>query len=99
MKSQALLLYHAIYIGFHDGSVVNNPPVNAVDVGLILELGKSSVEGNSNPFQYSNLENPMERGVWWTAVHLVTKELDKTLGLNNNIYTYTHIYVCIYIWR
>ena len=71
-------MYHAIYIGFHGGSVVKNPPVNAGDVGLIPELGKSPVEGNSNPFQYSNLENPKERGVWWTVVHLITKELDKT---------------------
>ena len=78
MKSRALLLYNAIYIGFHGGSVVKNLPVNAGDMGLIPELGKSPAEGNSNPFQYSILENPMSRGDWRAAVHLVTKELDKT---------------------
>ena len=30
-------------------------------------------EGNGNPLQYSCLENPMDRGAWWTAVHGVTK--------------------------
>ena len=26
-------------------------------------------EGNGNPLQYSCLENPMDRGAWWAAVH------------------------------
>ena len=26
-------------------------------------------EGNGTPLQYSCLENPMDRGAWWTAVH------------------------------
>ena len=30
-------------------------------------------EGNGNPLQYSSLENPMDRGAWWTAVHGVAK--------------------------
>ena len=30
-------------------------------------------EGNGTPLQYSCLENPMDRGVWWAAVHGVTK--------------------------
>ena len=33
----------------------------------------SSGEGNSNPFQYSYLENSMNRGAWQAAVHRVTK--------------------------
>ena len=28
---------------------------------------------NGNPLQYSCLENPMDRGAWWVAVHGVTK--------------------------
>jgi len=32
-----------------------------------------SGEGNGNPLQYSYLENPMDRGVWWAAVHGVVK--------------------------
>ena len=30
-------------------------------------------EGNGNPLQYSCLENPVDRGAWWAAVHGVTK--------------------------
>ena len=30
-------------------------------------------EGNGNPLQYSRLENPMDGGAWWAAVHGVTK--------------------------
>ena len=30
-------------------------------------------EGNGNPFQYSCLGNPMERGAWPATVHGVTK--------------------------
>ena len=26
-------------------------------------------EGNGNPLQYSCLENPVDRGAWWAAVH------------------------------
>ena len=33
-------------------------------------------EGNGNPLQYSCLENPMDRGAWWAAVHGVAKESD-----------------------
>ena len=31
-------------------------------------------EGNGNPLQYSCLENPMDGGAWWAAVHGVTTE-------------------------
>ena len=30
-------------------------------------------EGNGTPLQYSCLENPMDRGAWWVAVHGVAK--------------------------
>ena len=30
-------------------------------------------EGNDNPLQYSCLENPMDGGAWWAAVHGVAK--------------------------
>ena len=49
---------------------------NAGDMGLIPGWGKSPVEGNGNPFQYSCLENSMDRGAWWARVRhdLVTKQ-------------------------
>ena len=30
-------------------------------------------EGNGTPLQYSCLENTMDRGAWWAAVHGVPK--------------------------
>ena len=30
-------------------------------------------EGNGNPLQYSCLENPVDGGAWWAAVHRVTQ--------------------------
>ena len=30
-------------------------------------------EGNGTPLQYPCLENPMDRGAWWAAVHGITK--------------------------
>ena len=35
-------------------------------------------EGNGNPVQHSCLENPMDRGAWWTVIHGDHKELDMT---------------------
>ena len=36
-------------------------------------FGTSPGEGNGSPLQYSCLENPMDRGAWWAAVHGVSK--------------------------
>ena len=40
----------------------NSPP-------LVPQFG----EGNGTPLQYSCLENPMDGGAWWAAVHGVAK--------------------------
>ena len=54
------------------------------DMGLIPELERSPGKGNDNPFQYSCLENPMHREVWWATIHGVTKESNITQRLNNS---------------
>ena len=56
--------------------VVKNPSANAGDsrdVGSIPGLGRSPGGGNSNPLQYSCLENSMGRGAWWATVHRAAK--------------------------
>ena len=53
--------------------MVKNLPANAGDAGSIPGSGRSPGEGNGNPLQYSCLENPMDRGAWWTPVHGVTR--------------------------
>ena len=45
-----------------------------VCVPFFLSLPSLSLfQGNGNPLQYSCLENPMDRGAWWAAVHGVAK--------------------------
>ena len=46
---------------------------NAGDLGSILGSGRFPGEGNDTPLQYSCLENPMDRGAWWSPVHGVAK--------------------------
>ena len=56
--------------------VVKNLPTNAEDardVGSISGLGRSPGEGNGNSFQYSCLENSMDRGAWQGTVDGVIK--------------------------
>ena len=38
---------------------------NVGDPGSVPRLERSPGEGNDNPFQYSCLENSMDRGAWW----------------------------------
>ena len=41
--------------------------------GSIPGLGRSPEVGDGNPFQYSCLENPMDKGAWRAMVRKVTK--------------------------
>ena len=43
---------------------------------------RSRGEGDGTPLQYSCLENPMDGGAWWAAVHGVAKESDTTEQLH-----------------
>ena len=53
--------------------VVKSPLASAGDAGSIPGLGRSPGEGNGNPFQYSCLGNPMDRGAWWATVNEFTE--------------------------
>ena len=56
--------------------VVKNPPANAGDardVGLIPGSGRSPGVGNGNPFQYSCLENLMDKRAWEVTVYGIAK--------------------------
>ena len=45
------------------------------DIKRLLE--PFSREGNGTPLQYSCLENPMDRGAWWAAVHGIAKTTEQ----------------------
>ena len=53
--------------------MVKNLPANAGDMDSIPGLGRYFGGGNDNPFQYSCLENTMDRGACWDIVHGVPK--------------------------
>ena len=55
------------------------------DKGSIPESRRSPGVGNSNPCQYSCLENSMDGEACGGTVHGVTKESDTTEQLNNNL--------------
>ena len=44
-------------------------------------------EGNSNPFQYSCLENPMDRGAWQAIVHGVAKSQTQLSNFTTSLHT------------
>ena len=67
-------------MGFPCGSEGKESTRNAGDVDSIPGLGGSPREGHGNLLQYSCLENPMDKGVCWAAVHWVTK---RQIGLSD----------------
>jgi len=65
-SAQTADIYIDSFPGSSDGK---ESACNARDPGLISGLERSPGEGNGNPFQYSCLENPMDRGAWMATVH------------------------------
>ena len=56
--------------GFPGGS---DDKCNGGDPGSIPGSGRLPGEGNGDPFQYSCLENSMDREARWATVHRVAK--------------------------
>ena len=61
--------------------VVKNSPANVGDAGSIPGSGRPLEEGMAILLQYSCLENPIDRGAWWAAVHRVTQKQTRLKGL------------------
>ena len=73
--------------------VKNLPPIQETQETQVqcLDGEISPGEGNSNPLQYSCLDNSMDRGAWWATVHEGSpwglKESDMTEQLHMHILT------------
>ena len=64
LQLQIWFLLFRYFLGIPGGSDGKASVYNAGDLGSIPGLGRSPGEGKGNPFQYSCLENPMDRGAW-----------------------------------
>ena len=64
--------------------MVKNLPVNVRDVGSIPRLGRLPGVGNGNPFQFSCLENSMDRGGWQATVHGIAKSQTRLSALSTH---------------
>ena len=71
--------------------VVKNPSANAEDrCRFDPWVGRCPGGGQGDPLHYSCLENPLDRGAWWAAVHRVAKSWTELKRLS------THACVCMY---
>ena len=83
-------------MGFPGGAEVKASVCNVGDQDSIPGSGRSPEEENCNPLHYSCLENPMDRGAWYSTVHRAAKSrtterlhfhffqcCQKTAGTNN----------------
>ena len=90
-------LYHYLYIlyiyGFPGGSDSKESACNTGNPGLIPGSGRSPGEGNGNPFQYSCLENPMDRGAWQASVHGHRVGHNWEINQLTLLLSHTHIYI------
>ena len=57
-------------------------------ITLVLDISiYLTGEGNGTPLQYSCLENPMDGGAWWAAVHEVAKSRTRLSGFTFHFHT------------
>ena len=69
--------------------VVKTSPANAGDIGDVSSIpgsGRSPRLGLGNLLQYPCLENPVDRGTWWAAVHRVSKSRTRLKHLSTHTF-------------
>ena len=82
-------------LAFPGGAVVKNLPASTgdeKDSDSISGLGRSPGAGNGNPFQYSCLENSVDRGAWQATFYGVARKLDTTEYTHTHTHTHTQIF-------
>ena len=81
---------HPAYLTYIE-YIMRNAWLDEAQAG-IKTAGRCVGEGNGNPFQYSCLENPRDRGTWWAAVYGVAqswtrlKRLSSSSSMQNTSY-------------
>ena len=87
LNSRSPQLFHLAKLKLHP--LDNNsafPPLLKPWQPHLLSLNLTALgEGNGTPLQYSCLENPMDGGAWWAAVHGVAKSWTR---LSNFTFTF-----------
>ena len=61
--------------------------LDAGDAGSVPGSGRHPGERHGSSFQYSYLENPMNRGVWWATVNRVAKSQTGLKWLSTHAHT------------
>ena len=70
--SLLIFCFDDLFIGVSE--VLKSPTVIVLlSVSPFISVSVCLGEGSGTPLQYSCLENPMDRGAWWAAVHGVAK--------------------------
>ena len=80
-----------VFLGFSDSSDSKESTCNVGNLGSSPGLGRSPVEEDGNPLQYSCLENSMDRGAWQATEHGVTKSRTQLSNFCLYFFTYEHI--------
>ena len=75
----------------------NPPAMQELQETQFRSLGQEDPleEAMATPLQYSCLENPKDRGVWWATVHRVTKSQTQ----QKQLCTHTHPRIKIYVYN
>ena len=81
-RKYLLLLHHSF--GAHNKQF-NEPKCFRLHIAWLASLRPWVREGNGTPLQYSRLENSMDGGAWWAAVHGVAKSWTR---LSNFTFTF-----------
>ena len=67
-------------------------------MGSISGSGRSLGVGNSNPLQYSCLENPMDRGTWQATSHGITKSQTELSTAHTHQSSFVLFFPMIAVW-
>ena len=81
-KAEVVYLYDGMLLSLKKNEII---PF----VAIWMDLKTIVREGNGNPLQYSCLENPMDRGAWWAAVHGVARSQARPVT-SLSLFTFMH---------